>query len=154
MNEHMSDRREPYLRCEIIWSDDDLIEIAARVSFAAWGGAERAYLTREEARSFAAELEAVFEGGSAALLDAGQPDLSWIRLEVFEFGAARRLGLHVALGRAADTITGGMPGGGRAELRITTPLERGSLQQFARTLLRIVTEERGEAYLPLPEEWQ
>jgi hypothetical protein len=152
MNEHISDRPEPHLRCEVIWSDQDLIEIVAQVSFGDWGGVERAYLTRAEARSFAAQLEAVFEGGSAAILDAGQPDLSWIRLEVFEYGAARRLGLHLHLGRAAGTISGGMLGDGRAELRITAPLERGSLQHFARALLKIVKEERGEAYLPLPKD--
>jgi len=77
------------------------------------------------------------------------PVVSWIKLEVFEYGAARRLGLHVALGRAAGTVTGGMLSDGTAELRITTPVERGHLQRFARALLRIVSEERGEAYLPL-----
>jgi len=142
---------ESVLSCSVVWSDPDLLEVQVEVFFGGWAGAERGYVTREELRSFANQLESVHAGGKAALLEAGQQDLSWVRLEIFEYGLARRVGMRVHLGRAsgADSRTPREP----RELRISVPIERGQLSAFARSLQRVVQIEAGTAKLMLPTDW-
>ena len=63
---------EAYLSVTAVWADPDLIEIAVVARFEEWGGGTRAYVTRGELRTFAAELDAVSEGAVGAQLVAGQ----------------------------------------------------------------------------------
>ena len=133
------------------WSDPDLIEIEAEVSFDSWGGYERAYVTRGELAAFADALDAVAGGGTEASLIGGQHDLSYVELRVYEYGGARRLAVVVAMGRA---------GNGRSQwphgetcLRFAMPIERGTLPGFAKDIRRIVTTDKGEATIPVLNSW-
>jgi hypothetical protein len=142
---------EPEIRCAIVWSDVDLLEIETQVQFDQWAGIERAYTTRESLAQFADALESVYNGAKEALFEAGQPDLSWIELRVFEHGGARHLGLHVNIGRPPTAIIN-RPNS-EAVLRIAVPIERGQLGAFAAGLREIGTAKRGEARLPLTPNW-
>lgn len=142
---------EPALSCSVVWSDSDLLEVRVEVFFGGWAGAERGYVTREELRSFADQVESVHAGSNGAVLEAGQQDLSWVRLEIFEYGLARRIGMRVHLGRALGTESNA-PGEPR-ELRVSVPIERGQLSEFAGSLRRAVQIEAGTAKLKLPTEW-
>ena len=140
-----------YLLCAVVWSDPDLLEIRTAFQFRDWAGAERAYVTRGELMDFAEALDEIAEGGSSALLQAGQHDLSFAALNFREYGLARRLALDVHLGRAAGTIHGPTEAG--SELRLTVPVERGQLTGFAAGLRRMTAAESGETTLALPSDW-
>lgn len=138
------------LTCAVVWSDPDLLEVRTEVQFQAWAGAEQAYVTRGELTAFAAALDQVAKGEREAL-HGGQRDLSYVELQVFEYGLARRLALDVALGEAEGRYIG-RPSHAR-ELKITVPLERGTLAQFAAELRTLVVAESGIAMLPLLADW-
>lgn len=135
----------------VVRSDADLLEIEAVVRFDAWSGCERAYVTRDELTGFATALDRVVEGATFARLDAGQDDLGYARLEVFEHGGARRIGLRLVVGHAPDP-DGGRPGQGR-ELRLSVPTERAALASFSSELRAITLAERGIAYLHVSPGW-
>ena len=137
--------------CSIVWSDPDLLELEASVRFEDWAGRERGYVTRGELAAFIAALLAVADGGTEAVLDAGQDDLGYVQLRVSEYGGARRLMLGLKLGRAAGSISN-QPGG-VTELQLSVPIERGQLAAFARSLDTIAQAEQGTAHLPLPARW-
>jgi hypothetical protein len=139
------------LSISVIWADPDLLEIRTQVQFEGWCGNETAYVAREELTAFADDLERLASGPQSASLQAGQPDLSWITLQSFEYDRARRVGLHIDMGSAADRISN-VPSAGTV-LRLTVPIERGPLPQFARHLRSITTAERGMATLALLPAW-
>jgi hypothetical protein len=136
---------------DLVWSDPELIEISVTVGFGGWAGQERAYATRSEVLAFAAAMEAVANGNTEARLDAGQPELSWIELRVYEYTRARRLGLAIRLGRAGSSISNWEHGDTKLEFAV--PIERGALPAFAHGLRSIVAEERGQVHLPVLEDW-
>ena len=121
------------------------------MSFAAWSGAERSYVTREELTSFAASLDAVVGGTTTAELDTGQPDLGYGRCRVFEYGRAQHLGMEVVVGHAGGNVTNRPDY--RRELRISVPIERGQLTAFAASIRGLVSSERGRATLQVPPDW-
>jgi hypothetical protein len=141
-----------YIRCAVVWSDADLLEIQTVVRYQEWGGGERAYVSHDELPAFAAALEALAAGRQTeASLAAGQRDVRWTERSLREYGLARRLAIHVALGAADGDAPGAV--GGPTELRITVPVERGQLEPFAAALRRISTDEQGEAVLSLLTSW-
>jgi hypothetical protein len=135
----------------VVWSDVDLLEIELAVSFAAWSGAERAYVTRNELTSFATSLDSVVAGASAAELNAGQPDLGYGLCRVFEYSRARHLGMEVVVGHAGGHVMNRPDY--RRELRVSVPIERGQLTAFAATIRRLISAERGKAALLIPPDW-
>ena len=135
----------------IVWSDPDLLEIETRVAFAGWSARERAYVTRDGLREFARALDRVVAGASSARLDAGQPNLGYATLDLFEYSRARHIGLHVTIGHAPDS--GQVHTAHARELRFTVPVECGQLALFANDLRSAVQLETGEAFLPLPPNW-
>jgi hypothetical protein len=142
---------EAFLSCEVVWSDPDLLEISLQVAFGVWSGGERAYVTREELARFSEALRSVELGSSSAELQAGQEDLSFIKLRVFEYSRARRLAMEVHLGRAAQPQMNFMEHG--SELRLTIPVERGQFSTFAADLSSVVHAERGTARMLVPNAW-
>jgi hypothetical protein len=140
-----------YLRCAVIWSDPDLLEIHASVRFRDWAGAETAYVSRGEIQEFAEALKEVVTGGRSASLNSGQEDLSFVKLNIREYGLAKRLALDLHLGRASGTVLGS--NAGASELRLSVPVERGQLTGFVAALRRSIAAESGEAVLPLPSGW-
>jgi hypothetical protein len=142
---------KPVLVLEVVWADEDLLEIAVRAAFDGWCAAERAYVTRDELHAFADQVELVAQGGPSAELQAGQEDLSYARLTVFEYGLARRVGVGIRLGRAPNAVSPGPPTG--REFRRSVPTERGTLAAFAGDLRRTVAEESGTAELAVLPAW-
>jgi hypothetical protein len=139
------------LSIAVVWSDSDLLEIRLAVAFGGWAGAERVYVTRDDLTGFAAALDAVAEGADGARLSVGQPDLSYATVDVFEYGGARRLGMHVVAGHAVDPASYRPDRGG--ELRVSLPIERGALPAFAAALREITLAEQGIADLFVPSDW-
>lgn len=139
------------LTCSVIWSDSDLLKVSASVRFGDWAGSEWAYVTRDELRRFADELDLVAEGRSRAALEAGQPDLSYVSLELFEYSRARQLGMRIHLGRDPTSISNHPAAG--VEFRISVPIERGQLAAFAESIRNMISREAGVSALPLPPDW-
>ena len=144
----MSDHQ---LSITAVWSDSDILEIELAVSFKAWSGAERAYVTRDELRGFADSLDAVAAGGADAVLDVGQPDLGHATCRVFEYGGPRHLGMELVVGHAGGHIINGADY--PRELRLSVPIERGQLPAFARAVRMVIVDEKGSARLPVPTDW-
>jgi hypothetical protein len=142
---------ESHLTCSIGWSDPDVVEITVSVFFDGWGGTERAFAGRQELSDFASALESVAEGGTNAELAGGQQELSYVRLKIFEYGRARRLGFEIEFGRASGTVTG-LPSSER-RLQFAVPVERGQLTAFAGSLRTIIHRDQGMARISLPSEW-
>ncbi len=140
---------DAYLRLAAVWADPDLIEIAVELRFQAWAGASRAYVTRDELRSFAAQLDAVVAGGVEAQLSAGQRDLGYAEFSVREYSMARHLAMDLAIGQAAD----GRPGPSKTHVQVAVPVERGSLAALASGLRQFAETERGAVTVALPPDW-
>jgi hypothetical protein len=141
----------PFLTCSIVWSDIDLLELSAEFQYDGWAGHESGYITRDELASFTHALKGVAEGASSAELHAGQDNISYVRLRLFEYGMARHLGMHIHLGRADDHIWNHPSPG--AAIRISVPIERGQLATFASSLAAAGERESGAATLELPHDW-
>lgn len=139
------------LSLAVVWADIDLLEIELSVSFMAWSGLERSYVTRDDLTSFAASLDEVVAGSTAAEFSAGQPDLGYGSCRVFEYDRARRLGMEVVVGHAGGNVVN-RPDYPR-ELRVSVPIERGQLSVFASRLRQLVASERGTASLPILSDW-
>jgi hypothetical protein len=140
-----------HLSIAIVWSDVHVLEIELAVTFAAWSGAERAYVTRQILTDFAESLDLVAGGATHALLEAGQSNMGFGRCQIFEYGGPRRLGMEVVVGHAGGDMRGHADRG--RELRVSVPIERGQLSPFAVTLRELVTNERGTVVLPVPSDW-
>jgi hypothetical protein len=137
------------LRIAAVWADPDLIEVEVVVRFQEWGGAARAYVTRGELLAFAAQLDSVARGATAAEFLGGQRDLGYAEVALREYDRPRHLAMDVLIGRTADE----RPGPGRCEVQVSVPVERGALPAFADGLRHLAEHERGEVALPLPPEW-
>ena len=142
---------EAELVCAVVWADVDILSLEVRIRFQGWAGHECAYASRGELTAFADALDHVANGGTAAVLEVGQANMSYVALRLFEYEKARRLGIDVTLGRAAGGISN-RPSYA-AELRMSVPTERGFLPQFANGLRGLVRREEGECRLALPEDW-
>lgn len=139
---------EPYVSIEVVWSDPDLLEIEASVSFEGWSARERAYVGRDELHAFADQLDDLVDGSADANLQAGELDLSYIQLLLYEFGLARRLEMDIRMGSAKAGNYGGRESPRR--FQTTVPVERGQLARFASAIRNVTRKERGEALLRLP----
>jgi hypothetical protein len=136
------------------WQDVDLIELDVTLRTPAWAGTAPAYVTRDELRQFADALDAVAGGGTAARfasLDAGQPDLGFAHIDLYEYSRARRLGLRVHLGFGSAAAEDQTPRYG--ELRAAAPVERGALAAFAQGIRAIARDSAGEGTLPVLPDW-
>jgi hypothetical protein len=142
---------EYYFRLATVWSDADLIEVRAEIRFQEWSGEDRAYAARDLLRAFAEALEGVEAGGSDAALEVGQPELGYANVRLREYDRARHLRLDAEVGRGAHV--GHEPRFAARSVRLSAPVERGPLQQFAVALRTLVDRERGEAMLALPTDW-
>ena len=138
---------ESELSCAVVWSDEHMLEAEVRVAFDGWTGSIRAYVDREDLLGFADDLDLVASGARAAEVRLGEPVSGQVSMRVFEYGLARRLAIDVTLVRGAAFI--GVGGDDRRDFRLSVPVERGPIPQFAAALRLSVHAERGIARLPV-----
>jgi hypothetical protein len=141
----------PELSLETTWADQDLIGVRVVLASPLWAGGAEAFVTRTELTAFADALDALGAGAEDAVLEAGQRDLGYADLRVYEYGLARRLAVAVHLGTAAASSSSCAHGD--TELRTAAPVERGAFAAFAAALRAIVRDERGRAALALLPDW-
>lgn len=142
------------LRFAVRWQDVDLIELDVSLRTPTWAGRAPGYVTRDDLRQFAASLDTVAEGGTAARfasLDAGQPEFGFARVELYEYSRARHVGvrIHLGLGKAEAEEQSARYG----ELRAAAPIERGALHSFAHGVRAIARDSSGECALPILPDW-
>ncbi len=142
---------ELLLSFEVTWADPDLIGVRIALNSPTWAGRTETYVTRGELTAFADALDAVAAGARDAVLEAGQRDLGYADVRVYEYGLARRVAVAVHLGRGAGAVVGSAHGD--TELRAALPCERGALTAFSVGLRAIVRDERGRAALAVLVEW-
>jgi hypothetical protein len=142
---------DPELSLEVTRADPDPIGVRVVLASPAWAGWTDAYVTRADLTAFADADDALAAGAEAAVLEAGQRDVGFADLRVYEYGLARRLALGVHLGRASESIVDWAHGD--AELRTAVPCERGALPTFAAGLRALLVAERGRAELAVLPEW-
>lgn len=86
------------IQVQVVYSDDHLLQLETSVRFASWAGVERAYVDYDAVRSFAQQLLEVAAGNQTKAALAGD-GLEFI---VFEYGAARKLGVEVHIAKIFD----------------------------------------------------
>jgi len=134
------------LSVEVVWSDDQMIELEALVNVGQWRGQARAYTTRQEVITFSESLVQFAEGGSPTEFVAGSEDGSgFIGLRFYRIDRAGHIAGYVRL------ASGGLSFDHRPEqvsrLVVEFRVEAWALDEFARKLAPMAHDKSGRAYL-------
>ena len=133
------------LLLSVIWTDEDLLELACLVSEQDFYGRSTCYISASQLLEFAdalarfsltLESEPVFEAG---LSDGSKA----CHLHAYKISGAGHLAVYVRI--ATEQITPRPESIARSEIEL--PVEAWSLSQFAEELKKMATTEMGEAFL-------
>jgi hypothetical protein len=133
-----------HITVQLIWQDDELVEIEARLLADGWCGNSTAYTTLVEIRGFAGDVArfALHLSGEAKLQAGVGGDL--VRMH---FNTTDSAG-HVACYLELESTHGHRNAhAGKIAMSVTT--EPSFIEAFARSLVRMANEEAGEAVLIL-----
>ena len=134
------------LSMEVVWSDDQMIELEAFVNVGHWRGQARAYTTPPQVVSFSEALVQFTEGGSSTELVAGSDNGSgMIGLRFYRIDRAGHIAGYVRL--ASDGHTFDHRPEQVSRLEVEFRVEAWALCEFARKLAQIVHDKLGRASL-------
>lgn len=133
---------------EVVWVDEDLIELAATVNTESWRGRCTAYTVPTDIRRFSQTLLQFANGGPPTAFNAGADD--GIGLISFRFYRIDRSG-HIAC--YAQLASSGVPTDHRpeeiAKLAVEIETEAWAVIQFARQLEELARTRTGRASLAI-----
>jgi hypothetical protein len=136
------------VRIDVVWEDQDLIQLQTRVIASGWSGIAKAYAVAEDILAFADSLEQFTRTlKSPASFVAGEENgIGFLSLRFYRYDRSGHIACHVRL--ASDSVTGGRPEE-VFKLAIEVKTEAAAIDPFVRGLMKLAYERRGEAVLTI-----
>ena len=135
------------LTIEVVYEDDELLELAATVNTRLWRGGCTAYIDSTSLLSFARELLQFTNGGPSAMLDAGTSGMGQIGLRFYLIDRSGHIAGHVQLASR--------PIHDRPEqvssLAVEFSAENWALSVFAKQLEELAKKRNGRASMEINE---
>jgi len=137
---------EQQIALEVVYADEHLIELEARVGVGKWRGEARAYTTAQNIRAFSEQLEHFLSQitGEVAFQVGEENGIGMIALWFYTTDRARHIACQVRL--ASQTATEHRPEE-VSKLALEASTEPAAVARFMRGLLTIAGKHSGQAVL-------
>lgn len=137
---------------EVVYKDEDLIELETVASAGHWRGRARAYTVPQDIAAFASALDRFVEGalGSADFTAGDDKGMGLLALRIYRVDRAGHIACHIRL------ASGGLPTDHRPEqvsqFAVEVSVEAWAVSQFSRHLAELARSQSGRASLAVAPE--
>lgn len=137
--------RKSFLELNVVWKDDDMIELNVRASNTYFSGSTEVYDRAENVSGFASALSNYPKDNEALFYEAGNKDsYAYFSMKYYSIGKNGHLGMEVNLESNVSTEYR-KEEKNKVKLEIIT--ERAAIENFKKELLRLAKYEEGSATL-------